>query len=200
MRDKIEGVENININTNKNTNLITNDNKNTEIDIFNSNNSNINKNNIKLLKEKEYDIYKDSYLRFLGYSNEIGEAFRKITSKNFVAFTYILEFAYFAGDTLHKGHKAYHDPKSADNKYYYVIKHSGYTVLWQFFATCLIPALAINIVVGRVHNILTYKKFSQKTIRYTPLSIGLLMIPLFNIYIDPIVGDSLDYLFDKHLI
>ena len=149
---------------------------------------------------KEYDIYKDSYLRYLGYSNEFGEAFRKVTSRGFVRFTYLLEFGYFAADTFHKGHKAYHDPNCTDNKYYHVIKHSSYTILWQFFATCLIPALAINLVVGRVHNILTQRKFSQSVIRYTPLSIGLLMIPLFNIYIDPVVGDALDHLFDTHLI
>lgn len=156
---------------------------------------------IKTKKEaKEYDIYKDSYLRYLGYSNEIGEAFRKVTSRGFVAFTYLLEFGYFAGDTFHKGHKAYHDCKDHENQIYHVIKHSGYTILWQFFATCLIPPLAIHLVVGRTHNYLTRRNFSANSIRYIPLSLGLIMIPLFNIYIDPIVGDTLDNLFEKHLI
>jgi len=174
---------------------------------LNKNSENINTTDIakkEIIKNKnkapkEYDIYKDSYLRYLGYSNEFGEAFRKVTSRGFVRFTYLLEFGYFAADTFHKGHKAYHDPNCTDNKYYHVIKHSSYTILWQFFATCLIPALAINLVVGRVHNILTQRKFSQSVIRYTPLSIGLLMIPLFNIYIDPVVGDALDHLFDLQL-
>lgn len=153
-------------------------------------------------KQKEYDIYKDSYLRYLGYSNEIGEAFRKVTSRSFVIFTYLLEFGYFIGDTLHKGHKAYNDPNIAEsqNKHLHVIKQSSYTILWQFFATCLIPPLCINIVVGRMHNFLTKKNFSPTVIRYGPLSIGLAMIPLFNIYVDPVVGDVLDHFFESHMI
>ena len=167
----------------------------------NLNSNDIAKNEVKNKKApKEYDIYKDSYLRYLGYSNEIGEAFRKVTSRGFVIFTYLLEFGYFAGDTCHKGHKAYVNSKDHDNQFYYVIKHSGYTILWQFFATCLIPPLAINIVVGRTHLYLNNRNFSPNAIRYIPLSIGLLMIPLFNIYIDPIVGDALDHFFDNHLI
>jgi mitochondrial fission process protein 1 len=149
--------------------------------------------------EKEYDIYKDSYLRYLGYSNEIGEAFRKVTSRSFVIFTYVVEFGYFIGDTIHKGHKAYNDPTKVDNKGLHVIKQSSYTILWQFFATCLIPPLCINIVVGRTHNMLVNRNFNPKLIRYLPLSIGLAMIPLFNIYVDPVVGDVLDHFFEKHL-
>lgn len=150
-------------------------------------------------KPKEYDIYKDSYLRYLGYSNEIGEAFRKVTSRNFVIFTYVLEFGYFIGDTIHKGHKAYNDPDVVDNKHLHVIKQSSYTILWQFFATCLIPPLCINIVVGRAHNFLTKRRFPQGIIRYFPLSLGLIMIPLFNIYVDPVVGHVLDNFFDTHI-
>jgi len=150
---------------------------------------------------KEYDIYKDSYLRYLGYSNEIGEAFRKITSKSFVYFTYLLEFGYFIGDTVHKGHKAYNDPNLTDdqNKHLHVIKQSSYTILWQFFATCLIPPLCINIVVGRTHNFLTRGNFNPRIVRYGSLGLGLFMIPLFNIYVDPVVGHVLDHFFETNL-
>ncbi len=151
---------------------------------------------------KEYDIYKDSYLRYLGYSNEIGEAFRMVTSRSFVIFTYILEFGYFIGDTVHKGHKAYNDPNLCENqnKHLHVIKQSSYTILWQFFATCLIPPLCIHFVVGRTHNFLTKRNFSVSVIRCGPLGLGLAMIPLFNIYVDPVVSQVLDHFFDTHLI
>lgn len=156
---------------------------------------------VKQKKEREYDVFKDSWVRYLGYSNEIGEAFRKITSKGFVHFTYLIEFAYFAADTLHKSHKAYNDPNIQENtsKSYHVIKSSGYTILWQFFATCLIPPLCINLVVGRTHNFLVKRKFNPNMIRYLPVSIGLLIIPLFNIYVDPVVEHALDLVFDTHL-
>ncbi len=151
-------------------------------------------------KEKEYDIYKDSYLRYLGYSNEIGEAFRKVTSTKFVWATYLIEFIYFGADTIHKGHKAYNDPNQIDNKHLHVIKQSGYTILWQFFATCLIPPLCINIVVGASHKYLFKRGYSKNAIRYLPLSIGLALIPLFNIYVDPVVGNILDNVFERFLI
>lgn len=153
-------------------------------------------------KVKEYDIYKDSYLRYLGYSNEIGEAFRKVTSKSFVIFTYLLEFGYFIGDTVHKGHKAYNDQNLPEdqNKHLHAIKQSSYTILWQFFATCLIPPLCINLAVGRMHNFLSRKNFGNRLIRYGPLSVGLAMIPLFNIFFDPVVSQVLDHFFEPQLI
>lgn len=150
-------------------------------------------------KEREYDVFKDSWVRYLGYSNEIGEAFRKVTPRNFVIFTYVVEVGYFIADTFHKGHKAYNDPNQQDNKHYHVIKSSGYTILWQFFATCVIPPLCINLVVGRTHNFLTRRNYGINIIKFAPLTVGLIMIPLFNIYVDPVVEHALDYLFDAHL-
>ena len=155
---------------------------------------------IKIKQPKEYDIYKDSYLRYLGFSNEIGESFRKVTPRYFVIFTYVLEFGYFIGDTVHKGHKAYNDPTPVENKKMHVIKHSTYTILWQFFATCLIPPLCINIAVSITHNFLSKRKFRSSVIRYFPVTLGLMMIPLFSIYVDPVVGDVLDHYFEKHFL
>jgi hypothetical protein len=58
-------------------------------------------------RKQEYDIFKDSPIRYLGYSNEIGEAFRPLISRRLVAFSYLIEIIYFFSDTFHKGHKAY---------------------------------------------------------------------------------------------
>ena len=60
--------------------------------------------------EKEYDIYRDSLLRYCGYANEVGEAFRAqtahMTYKGFngpVSLTYAIATAYCAADALDKG-------------------------------------------------------------------------------------------------
>jgi fission process protein 1 len=148
--------------------------------------------------QKEYDIYKDSLLRYLGYSNEIGESLRHIIPLKYVYWSWILEFMYFFGDTFHKGHKAYNDPKQVDNRHLHVIKESSYTVLWQFFATCVIPPLCIRYAVNASHNYLSKRTTNGSLIKYGPLMIGLSMIPLSNIYIDPLVGNALDHLFEKH--
>jgi hypothetical protein len=150
-------------------------------------------------KEKEYDVFKDSWLRFVGYSNEFGEALRKVTSTKFVISTYVVEIAYFMADVIHKNGVVYNNPDIKDNKGYHLLKITGYTLLWQCLATCFIPAFFINIVVRVSHNFLVWRKFSPRIIKYTPMSIGLAMIPFSYFYVDPVVGHSLDHIFDKHL-
>ena len=145
--------------------------------------------------EKEYDIFKDSALRYLGYSNEIGEALRKIIPLKYVAFSYLIEVIYFFADAFHKGYKAYNDPGASDNIYMHVFKHSGKALCWQFFATVVIPPLIIN---RGVHlSYLFTKRYcnNQKVIRVVPALIGFSLIPVMPFTVDPMV----DKLMDKYL-
>ena len=59
--------------------------------------------------EKEYDIYRDSLLRYAGYANEVGEAFRAQTAKyqvggfnGPVSLTYAVATIYCAADANDK--------------------------------------------------------------------------------------------------
>ena len=61
------------------------------------------------MPDKEYDIYRDSLLRYCGYANEVGEAFRAQTAhmkfKGYnwpVSITYIVATTYCAADSLDK--------------------------------------------------------------------------------------------------
>lgn len=45
--------------------------------------------------------------RFLGYANEVGEAFRSLVPKSIVWFSYALSSGYVLADTVHKGIKVY---------------------------------------------------------------------------------------------
>lgn len=56
-------------------------------------------------KLKEYDIYRDSPLRYAGYLNEMGEAFRPLVPVAVVIFSYILTFSYVFADAVSKGWK-----------------------------------------------------------------------------------------------
>ncbi|KAF1315666.1 Mitochondrial fission process protein 1, partial [Globisporangium splendens] len=51
------------------------------------------------------DIWRDSLVRYLGYSNELGESFRPIVPR-LVAPSYAVAFAYVVGDTYDKASKA----------------------------------------------------------------------------------------------
>lgn len=57
--------------------------------------------------EREYDVYKDSLLRFAGYANELGEAFKVFIPRSIYFGTYGIAAAYALGDTVSKGHGVY---------------------------------------------------------------------------------------------
>lgn len=59
----------------------------------------------KAIEEEEYDIYRDSLLRYLGYSNELGEALRPVLPAAYLA-SYALAFAYVFADSADKGQRA----------------------------------------------------------------------------------------------
>ena len=52
---------------------------------------------------KEVDIFRDTLLRYAGYANEVGEAFRALTPKVFVHGTYVVASAYVLADATDKG-------------------------------------------------------------------------------------------------
>jgi len=51
----------------------------------------------------EYDVFKQSLLRYAGYANELGEAFRPLIPKWIVTSSYAVAFAYAGGDAVDKG-------------------------------------------------------------------------------------------------
>ena len=44
--------------------------------------------------EPERDPWRDTFLRYLGYSNEVGEAFRPLVSRSVVIGSYLVAFTY----------------------------------------------------------------------------------------------------------
>ena len=56
---------------------------------------------------EQQDIFKDTPIRFFGYTNEFGEAFRPLLPKWVVLATYGVSFLYAAADTAHKANSAY---------------------------------------------------------------------------------------------
>lgn len=58
-------------------------------------------------KTGEYDVFKQSLLRYAGYANELGEAFRPLIPSWIVASSYVVAFGYAAGDAVDKGTLCY---------------------------------------------------------------------------------------------
>ena len=142
--------------------------------------------------EREYDIFKDSPVRYIGFSNEIGEALRKVIPLKYVAFSYVIEIIYFFSDALHKGHKAYNDPNAPDNLHLHVLKKSSHTICWQFFATVVIPPLIINRGVQFTYLITKRLSSNSKALKFIPTFVGLSMIPIMPYKIDPLVDKYME--------
>ena len=92
-------------------------------------------------KEKEFDIFRDSPVRYLGYANEIGESFRPIFPKLVVPSSRCLLNR--SADTLDKAKKHY----DKTNRFDVAATQAFDTVVWQTFASVFVPGFTINRVV-----------------------------------------------------
>ncbi|KAK6047006.1 hypothetical protein COOONC_15489 [Cooperia oncophora] len=101
----------------------------------------------ELLKSdlRQIDLYRDTPIRYLGYANEIGEAFRSMLPVNAVRATYVVALGYACADALDKSNKAYklyrNNPEKRRTK---VAIAAGDTFLWQALASVAIPGFTIN--------------------------------------------------------
>ena len=74
-------------------------------------------------------------LRPLAYMNEMGEAFRPITSVYFIRFLYVISWSYIFIDTAIK---VYNVNKESNT----VIKFTFFdTLTWHLFASMILPSL-----------------------------------------------------------
>jgi hypothetical protein len=81
-------------------------------------------------KDNTYDLYKHSPLRYLGYANELGEAFRSFLPKSVVVASYVVASGYALGDAVDKGYTAYKKPDDKFKKWNVADKTSD-TLIWQ---------------------------------------------------------------------
>jgi hypothetical protein len=76
------------------------------------------------------DPFKDSLLRYAGYANELGEAFRSFLPHYVVTGTYVVAATYGMADASHKAYLAFHNPANAEKKFLRAADRFGYTALY----------------------------------------------------------------------
>jgi mitochondrial fission process protein 1 len=141
-------------------------------------------------KEQDKDIFRDTPVRFLGYANEVGEAFRPIFPK-FVTPSYGVAFAYVAADAFDKTLKASRRGETSVE----VIRTGVDALLWQTLASVFIPGFTINMVTSgalKVFKSEKAKRLPMQVRTWSPTLIGLATVPLI---IHPI-DEGVDMLFD----
>ena len=89
--------------------------------------------------EGEEDIYRDSLLRYCGYANEVGEAFRPLVPVEIVYFSYVVAITYILADTVDKGKKGAEVGGAITG-----VLGATDTFCWQMLASVLFPSYIIN--------------------------------------------------------
>ena len=97
---------------------------------------------------KEFDIYRDSPLRYMGYANECGEAFVAWLPAWGVPATYGVAATYVLADTVDKGLKRWKQAEGDDDRLNQAVGVATETVTWQMLASVFWPGSFIRVVVA----------------------------------------------------
>uniref|UniRef100_UPI0037E9B791 mitochondrial fission process protein 1 n=1 Tax=Semicossyphus pulcher TaxID=241346 RepID=UPI0037E9B791 len=145
---------------------------------------------------KTVDIYRDTWVRFLGYANEVGEAFRALVPVSFVWGSYAVATAYVTADAVDKGKKAAVAHGDNPGKTTRVAVAVVDTFVWQALASVIIPGFTINrVCAGSLYLLGKSTKWPLPVRKWTTTAIGLSTIPFI---ISPI-DRSVDFLLDSSL-
>lgn len=139
------------------------------------------------------DLFRDTPMRYLGYSNELGEAFRPLISRTLVNSTYVVAAGYCVADTYSKARRVYRTPVALGGGTCKAVITAGDVLLWQTLASVVLPGLAINRIcwgTGRLLKMLKASKILQKSV---PTAVGLASIPVIIHPIDQLM----DYVMDN---
>ncbi|XP_019871831.1 mitochondrial fission process protein 1 [Aethina tumida] len=142
---------------------------------------------------KPKDLYRETPIRYLGYANEVGEAFRGWIGSKWVNATYGVATLYVLADTIDKSINSYETNKNERNHIKKVTYTTIDTLLWQFLASVIIPGATINRVCAVSNYLLKrVEKLPKNTRKYTVTTIGLVTIPFIIKPIDNLVDNLMD--------
>ncbi|XP_045172404.2 mitochondrial fission process protein 1-like [Mercenaria mercenaria] len=151
-------------------------------------------------ENKNADILRDPPLRYLGYANEVGEAFRSQVHVNVVRLSYGIASSYVVTDAIHKGFKASEVPWQTEEKRKNKVKWAVFdTLVWQGLASVIIPGFTINRTCF-LCNIFLKKQTSipPQTRKWITTFIGLACIPFIIKPIDLSVDVFMEQTFRKY--
>lgn len=150
--------------------------------------------------EEEYNVFRDSAVRYLGYANEVGESFR-YQFPRFVIPSYVVAFGYCLADAAMSGKKSYEFAKEDNLPTATVdsVVSTVDTLIWQSFASVCIPGLAIHQIVKASRFAVTRSPVAVPVALTTwlPTFVGLGSVPLIIHPIDEFVDVMMDNSFRK---
>jgi fission process protein 1 len=138
----------------------------------------------------ERDIFKERPLRYLGYANEVGEAFRHTVPVKLVRLTYLLASGYVFAHAVSKGHKWSSKDHTHSTPTHAVVD----TLVWQGLASVAIPGFTINRLCSTARWSLNRWGVGTASLqRWTVVGVGLSCIPFIINPIDRLVDYGMDH-------
>uniref|UniRef100_A0A1A9UU57 Mitochondrial fission process protein 1 n=1 Tax=Glossina austeni TaxID=7395 RepID=A0A1A9UU57_GLOAU len=138
---------------------------------------------------KEKDIFRDTWIRYTGYANEVGEAFRHLVSRRVVNGSYVGAISYVVADASAKSWRKFQENESLVQ----VANVAADVLLWQMLASVIIPGYTINRITHFSRIMFKQARARESIVKYMPTAIGLLSIPVIIHPIDRFV----DFIMDK---
>lgn len=130
--------------------------------------------------EKETDVFRDTGLRYLGYANDFGEAFRSIIGPVWAHRTYWIAGAYAAADSLSKGKDAFKEAKG-ESFHDRVLHFLGGVLdagVFHFIASITVPPMIIRALQEKIVGSMPQRMAKTAIGKSLPVAAGLAIIPL----------------------
>lgn len=134
---------------------------------------------------KNVDPYRETSLRYMGYANELGEAFTPYLPEWGLPASYCVAASYVMFDTIDKGQKAYESAEDGD-KMMDAIRMSTETLTWQMLASVFWPGSIIRVIVSMTAHM------THDESHVIPTIVGLAAIPAIIKPIDSTVDTLME--------
>ena len=134
---------------------------------------------------KNVDPYRETSLRYMGYANELGEAFTSYLPEWGLPASYCVAASYVMFDTIDKGQKAF-DAAEEEDKFTDTLRISTETLTWQMLASVFWPGSIIRVIVNMAAHM------AGNEHQFLPTLVGLAAIPLIVKPIDTTVDKLME--------
>jgi len=145
--------------------------------------------------EPATDLFRDTPVRYLGYSNEVGEAFRPVIPTKAVWFTYGIACAYVACDAADKGFIVYKKVPfdNPEDRTRQAALTCCDALIWQSLASVVVPGVTINRLCWATRLALIHgARLPKLASKYISVAVGLAAIPFIIKPIDNAVDHAMD--------
>lgn len=152
-----------------------------------------------MVTDETKDLFRDTPVRYLGYTNELGEAFRPLISKALVNSSYVVATGYVIADTYSKASRVYQTPVALGGGAKAATITAGDVLLWQLLASVIIPGFTINRICWGTGKMLKQIRAAKTLRAFGPTAVGLASIPLIIHPIDKLMDFVMDNTYRKYV-